>query len=83
MTPRTDGPDIDFGIVRAPVNGKGTWGALKRLRAALREVSPDGSTEVIFIDALDGEGRAVSLHDPHVAAIVLGYRVRPGVARPA
>ena len=70
-------PEVDFGILTAPVNGKGTWGALKKLRSALRDLRADGTAQVIFVDALDGEGRAVSLHDPHVAAIVLGYRFRP------
>ena len=81
MASQSNGQETDFGIVTAPVNGKGTWGALKALRASLRELRLDGSTEVIFIDALDGEGRAIALHDPNVVALVLGYRVRQGVDR--
>lgn len=75
MTSESNDQDTDFGILTAPVNGKGTWGALKALRASLRDLG--SATEVIFIDALDGEGRAVSLHDPRVAALVLGYKLSP------
>lgn len=71
-----EAPEPEFGIVMAPVNGKGTWAALKELRAALRDLRPDGSAQVVFVDALDGEGKAVSLHDPGVAALVLGYTLR-------
>jgi hypothetical protein len=78
-----DTPEVDFGILTAPVNGKGTWEALKKLRAALRDARVDATAQVIFVDALDGEGRAVSLHDPHVAALVLGYRLRPAGTRRA
>ena len=80
MARTSDSPDTDFGIMTAPVNGKGTWGALKALRASLRALGPGVSTEVIFVDALDGDGRAVPLHDPGVAALVLGYRMRPARA---
>lgn len=65
----------DFGILMAPVNGKGTWGALKELRAALRDLRPRGSAHVLFIDALDDGGKAVDLHDRRVAALVVGYRI--------
>jgi hypothetical protein len=70
-------PESDFGIIMAPVNGRGTWAALKELRTALRKLRPDGSARVIFIDALDGDGKAVNLREPGVAAIVLGYSVQP------
>ncbi len=83
MASRSNDQQADFGIVTAPVNGKGTWGALKKLRAALRDLRTDGTAQVIFVDALDGDGRAVSMHDPHVAALVLGYRLRPAGTRRA
>ncbi|MGH9197246.1 MAG: hypothetical protein ACRD1T_16095 [Acidimicrobiia bacterium] len=67
-------PEADFGVLMAPVNGRGTWAALKELRAALRSLRPGRSGKVLFVDALDGEGKAVALHDPGVAALVLGYR---------
>jgi len=63
----------EFGILMAPVNGRGTWAALKELRAALRGLGRNGSAKVLFVDALDGEGKAVSLQDPAAAALVLGY----------
>lgn len=77
MSEVPEAPEPEFGIVMAPVNGKGTWAALKELRAALRNLRPDGSAHVLFVDALDGEGKAVSLQDPGVAALVLGYRLSP------
>lgn len=70
-------PDSDFGIVMAPVDGKGTWAAVKELRAALRKLRPDRSAHVVFIDALDGDGRPVSLPDPGVAVLVVGYSLTP------
>jgi hypothetical protein len=71
---KSEAPEVDFGILTAPVNGKGTWGALKQLRAALRDLRSDGTAQVIFVDALDADGRAVSIEDSGVAALVLGYR---------
>jgi hypothetical protein len=62
-----------FGILMAPVNGKGTWSALKELRKGLSDLRPQGSPKVLFVDALDGEGKAVSLQDSGVVALVLGY----------
>lgn len=70
-----DATEPEFGILMAPVNGRGTWAALKELRATLRNLLPGGSARVVFVDALDGEGKAVELHDPGVAALVLGYRL--------
>ncbi len=67
----TSGPE--FGILMAPVNGRGTWAALKELRAGLRNLRPHGSAKVLFVDALNDQGKAVSLQDPGVVALVLGY----------
>jgi hypothetical protein len=69
------GSEKDFGILMAPVNGKGTWGALQELRAALRDLRAQGSARVLFIDALDDGGKAVDLRDRRVAALVLGYTI--------
>ncbi|MGH2712275.1 MAG: hypothetical protein ACRDH9_13885 [Actinomycetota bacterium] len=71
-----EGPEPEFGILMAPVNGRGTWAALKELRAALRALRPDGSPQVLFVDALDDQGRAVNLQDPGAAALVLGYSLK-------
>jgi len=68
-----DATEPEFGILMAPVNGRGTWAALKELRATLRNLRSGGSVRVLFVDALDGDGKAVELHDPGVAALVLGY----------
>lgn len=77
-TPR----EPEFGVLMAPVDGQGTWAVLKDLREKLRALRSDGSPQVIFIDALDGEGRAVGARDPAVAALVLGYRLDPSRVQP-
>jgi hypothetical protein len=77
MAELPEGPEPEFGILMAPVNGRGTWAALKELRAALRDLGPNGSAKVLFVDALDDRGRAVSLQDAGAAALVLGYSLYP------
>ncbi len=72
--PEPEGPQ--FGILMAPVNGRGTWAALKELRAALRALRPAGSPQVLFVDALDKDGKAVAVQDAGVAALVLGYSLK-------
>lgn len=72
---RKETAEAEFGVLMAPVNGKGTWAALKELRASLRKLGSNGSARVIFVDALDGKGKAVELHDSAAVAIVLGYRL--------
>lgn len=73
----SEAEESEFGILMAPVNGRGTWAALKELRAALRKLRPEATPKVIFVDALDEDGKAVDVQDPGVAALVLGYRITP------
>lgn len=76
--PKTpEDPESDFGILILPVDGRGTWAAFKGLRGALRDLGLDASTRVLFVKALDDEGRAVGVQDPRGAALVVGYALRP------
>jgi hypothetical protein len=71
--PESERPEQGFGILMASVNGKGTWATLKELRKGLSTLRPQGSPKVLFVDALNEEGRVVSPQDPGVVALVLGY----------
>lgn len=67
----------EFGILMAPVDARGTWAALKELRAALRALRPEGAANLLFIDALGKDGKACNLQDPNVTALVIGYSLKP------
>ena len=67
----------NLGILMASVDESGTWAALKQLRAGLRRLRKGGALKVLFIDALDRDGKVVGIQDPGVAALVLGYSASP------
>ena len=63
------------GVLFAPVNGGGVWGALRDARGRLRGLRGEGVPRVVFVQAVDGDARAVTLLDPSAAALMVGYRL--------
>ena len=63
------------GVVFISVNGRGVWGALRDARKKLRELRVESTPRMVFVQAMDGDGRAVTLLDPRVAALMVGYRL--------
>jgi hypothetical protein len=62
------------GLMLAPVGRRGPWGALRSLRAGMRDLRRQGtSAHVSFVVVLSREGRLVSPRDTAAAVFVLGY----------
>lgn len=74
MHPSRTGSDLrlvgdDATILAAPVGEGGSWGALRRIRAAMREL---GEARLTFLFALTRDGRIVDLLDEEGVLVVAG-----------
>lgn len=63
------------GVVFAAVDGHGVWGALRDARGKLRTLGSKGAPRMVFVRAIDDDGRGVALLDPSASALIVGYQL--------